>query len=118
MVSDFTDGRKVTDSRYDFPFLGDRYRSSCNASTSRPLEWHWTPYGSNVSEVLTGTGQADSSVKLDYKIVSEGVDRSALTFDTVRTSIAGSYKCQDKDDIDYKLSVEVTVIGKGILQHH
>lgn len=110
MFSKSVDGVTETDSRNNAVLLGDRIELDCTFNTSLPLEWHVTSYGSNVSEAING-----SSVSDPYEVVSEHLGHANLIIDQVRTSLAGKYECSDTDKLVYKLTVDVTVVGKAIL---
>src|SRR6218665_2207376 len=115
MIFASVDEYAQTESRYRIALLGERVELDCFGNTSRPLEWYFTLYGSNESEFINGSSQTDDANVTDaYRIVNDDLGHSTLIIGNVLLTHAGRYECRDVDN-DYKLFVEVTVLGKDIL---
>lgn len=109
MSSESVDGYKIAESNSSSVLLDGRVELHCITNTSRPLEWYFAPNDSDISEFINGSSDSDA-----YRIVSEGLGHSTLIIDHVLLTHAGRYECQDIDKADYKLSVDVTVVGMDI----
>lgn len=104
--SESVDEYLQTESHYKIVFRGETVELDCTKS----CEWHFTRCDSNDSESIDVRSKNSSNA---YKIKSKHDGRATFIIDHVLPKHAGKYECLDSDN-EYKLSVEVTVVGKDI----
>lgn len=105
--SESVDGFTHTESRDQIVLLGDKVELDCSYNSSKSLKWYFTRYGHSKSININ----SELSSKA-YGINSKHDGQVTLIIHDVLSELAGEYVCNDIDT--YKLTVEMTVLGKEI----
>lgn len=105
--SETVDGFTHTESRNQIVLLGDTVELDCSYNSSKSFKWYFIRFGHNKSTNINSKSSSKA-----YGIKSKHDGQVTLIIHDVQSELAGEYVCNDTDT--YKLTVEMTVLGKEI----